>query len=935
MDIELGWCLDAASWTDAGGALGAARVGPRALTRLLQTRLGLGRPAVEPAVRIAQYAALVERADHPWPRTSARLDPWATARHLLALRDELVLGGWDGAPPPGDGPVRLAALAAIERGVVLSPAPGATLGPGPADDLAEIRDLLAELAAGDAAWPLGIGTITCAEDPSALPGLWTDVLALLGCLGVDVRTAETASATPGPRLRLVTAPDEWAAAEAAARFLAERGDGSRVLATADTIVLDQELRRRALPALGVAPASADRAAQQVLALFVAVAIAPVDVRLLAALLDLRLLDAPAASAAASGSAGGERTVPRLVEPTGLVPARVRRTLLRALADEPGIGGPAWEAALAALHDGTAPEREAAAAIDELVRDPLPADAVRPQALRARTDWLVSRLRAVARGSAGLAASTAQVTAFREVLALLPDRGLGQRDLQQIIASCGTAAPSPLGRSEAASWRATTDPAHVRARGGTLLWWGCIEPEPHRRTVWDAVERSAMSALGVRCPEPEAFADLETSAALRGLGTASEIIAIRPARRGGEPTLPHALVSHLVVPSDGEQAAGAPATVQEALERASVRAEDLVEGGAWRLAGAERSLRRPDPTRPVPREDLTRTVRSAHHGARLVPERLSFSQVENLIGCHQKWVYRSALGIRPASVATVATGNRMIGTLVHAAVEALVAERQAEGATGAPRPEQIRAAIDALLPRFASELLLPGREAERAQLYETVTRSLRTFFERMADAGFVIRGTERRFERDLVLPLAAGERVIRFSGFRDVDAEAADGAPVVIDLKWTFDRSRYGRAFDAGEALQLAAYAWSVEPHGAAAARTAPARVGYFLLKQGEFVAADEALDRSRRPEPDVRDTMGRMARELTHAFDEMADGTVTAVSGQVRLRHELGLHPARADLEAATSPVKAEARDRGGIWIDAKCGYCDFSLLCGLRGDFS
>ena len=42
-----------AAWADGAGATGTARLGPRGLVQLLQTRLGLTRPAVEPAVRTA------------------------------------------------------------------------------------------------------------------------------------------------------------------------------------------------------------------------------------------------------------------------------------------------------------------------------------------------------------------------------------------------------------------------------------------------------------------------------------------------------------------------------------------------------------------------------------------------------------------------------------------------------------------------------------------------------------------------------------------------------------------------------------------------------------------------------------------------------------------------------------------------------------------
>ncbi|MDN5822540.1 MAG: PD-(D/E)XK nuclease family protein, partial [Brachybacterium sp.] len=191
MQIEFGWSLDGASWADAasGGATGQVRVGPRGLLGLLQTRLGLTRPAIDQAGRIAQYLRLIERCgeDGFWPARSFALDPWSTARQLLGWRDAAVEAGWRAAESTGL-PPRLAALAAVEHravvgmlGTVDADENPATLAPGAADDLAEV---VAELEREDTGWPLGIDRLVVQEDPATLPGLWPRVLTLLGGAGV-------------------------------------------------------------------------------------------------------------------------------------------------------------------------------------------------------------------------------------------------------------------------------------------------------------------------------------------------------------------------------------------------------------------------------------------------------------------------------------------------------------------------------------------------------------------------------------------------------------------------------------------------------------------------------------------------------------------------------------------------------------------------------
>ena len=155
MLIEFGWSLDGAAWADGTGASGAVRLGPRGLVQLLQSRLALTRPSVDPAVRIAQYGRALAAADHPWPRESFAVDPWATAATMLSWRDAAVVAG-AGLQPREGLPARVEALCAIEQ--------VADLSPGAADDLAELVALLQE-----SPWPLGIERLLCHEAPESLP----------------------------------------------------------------------------------------------------------------------------------------------------------------------------------------------------------------------------------------------------------------------------------------------------------------------------------------------------------------------------------------------------------------------------------------------------------------------------------------------------------------------------------------------------------------------------------------------------------------------------------------------------------------------------------------------------------------------------------------------------------------------------------------------
>src|SRR5699024_11461114 len=94
---------------------------------------------------------------------------------------------------------------------------------------------------------------------------------------------------------------------------------------------------------------------------------------------------------------------------------------------------------------------------------------------------------------------------------------------------------------------------------------------------------------------------------------------------------------------------------------------------------------------------------------LLPEKLSFPQLEQLLSDPLGWTLERAIGIRRGFSSEVPTGNRMIGTFVHAIVEDLVSRGVA--AKGAiPTTQNIADTFDGFVPRFASELLLPGQKA---------------------------------------------------------------------------------------------------------------------------------------------------------------------------------------------------------------------------------
>jgi hypothetical protein len=140
---------------------------------------------------------------------------------------------------------------------------------------------------------------------------------------------------------------------------------------------------------------------------------------------------------------------------------------------------------------------------------------------------------------------------------------------------------------------------------------------------------------------------------------------------------------------------------------------------------------------------------------------------------------------------------------------------------------------------------------------------------------------------------------------------------VVDLKWT-NHSRYKYEEVAeGQAMQLVLYQWaladmkSAEPDGAAA---------YYLLKQGEFASASPLFGPPLTVTQTGAETWRKSVRAAEFSLSEVANGRFAAAG--------------RDDYIAVYEPERAAAAgDR--LYQKAQCNFCDFSVLCGLKGDLS
>lgn len=880
MIVEFGWFLDRAPWAYSQPGLNRVRVGRKNLIGLLQTRLGLTRPDTPNVERVSQYLERLKRIDSPdgWFHRSFTVDPWSTAQELLAARDDAVANGWDGhLPEPvtgtdDDGPSPLLrTLAAAERAY-------GDLAPSLADDVVE---LLAELK--ESPLPLGIDELRLQHAERSFPAVWQRLIAALRSRGVAI--SETARPGTQPELTILNAETEWEAAEHAARWLAAGYNARTAVVCSDsTSVLDQYLTGLGLPRLGVDAQSLWHAQDQLIPLFFELVWAPVNVHLLAEFLTL---------------------------PDTPVRRRAGGTILRALREEPGTGGEAWHKAIEEIAGDDSLGPELAATLDKAFNTGLlPADdTVDGPALLSAAEWFSAALSRRSAVEPRLQTTAAQLKRVLALLAPLPR--VSRQDLRRIIASVVTPGNAPVLPAEAAPWLRLNHLVELGEDVENALWWGFDDASTPAVRRWEKHDIETLARAGVHLPTPEGLAALAVEQTVAGAARCRRLLVVQVAQRNGEhldgnPML-EALVAH--------QAARAGGMIQERIEELTVAAEKLAgPEGAWSLAGRTVQLT----PAPLRRAEAPAPVLEIGPTPGLVPETLSFSQLNTLLGCSLAWTLKYKSKLRIPDAAQIPSENQMLGSFAHKVVEELHGQLYAEN-RAVPTAEEVRATIERLLPHFASELLLPGEKARRHAVKGTLEAAVTTFFEQLQRGGVALQSMEAEFGKELTFTADGTRHTVPVRGRADAVGIDEAGRSVVVDLKWS-NSDKYRRAeVQDGEALQLALYQWALNDGDA----PPDDPTAYYLLKQRSFVSAHDhfgtRLPRAQEP----AELWTKAVRAAEFSVGEVLSGRITAAKPAEDALHE----------DEPDAPARAAAQGR--LYVKPNCRYCNFGTLCGLKGDFS
>lgn len=931
MKVTFGMYLDGALWNVEGAVLGQVRTGPGGLLGLLETRLGIPGPTVHPVHRIDGMMRRMEtlREEIPWYGASFAVDAWSTARQMLQWRDELVESGWQKDQPLSSSP-RLDAISRLERSDL-------ALIPGNADRLWEV---IGRLAQGENA---GIEELFLVEPVELLPPAWQTVMELLVRQGTriaqeperfqaspehavlpavsepdkpesnlsKIKAVLRGLPNPGPlvsedeSLILAEASDEWEAAENLALWLAADKDQNRqvaIICGLPTTILDQAFARHNLPRLGRAEPSRWREVQQILPLMLANAWSPVDIRRVVELLSLSIPPYPRWAC---------------------------QILLRAIAEEPGTGGKAWESALGEIREKRTlelvekgqSESDAAVKAEEFVQeiqsllvqdrfDPaagIPEERVKVlcQKVVDLLGWQLqmdSRLRTVIGHARELSdLSTGKWNLPRTVLERILDTVIG----------VGTSSEDSL--EEAGACHVVDHPGQLLDSWDTVLWWGFNDIPVPPATYWSGNERAELEAAGINPGEPGALRDLEAFAWQQGLMAAKErFVAVTLKQLDGEPAYPHPYRDTLWCAAARTGGGIGEDAVRETLVRewnGPYREEK------WSFAGRSQQMDQA-PAEAESGEALQeRRVPENVIGR---PRKLSYSQMNTFIGCPFKWALEYYAGLRLPESQSLPSGNRMIGLLCHRIVEELyTAGNRLDTADAVRRAEDL---YDSLLPSMASELLLDGNAVERQRYRRAVTGAVGRLVQAINERGLRVERTEAALSAEL--------DGIPFIGFADMILRDEGGKPYVLDLKWSYTDKHYKQSVELGTALQLSTYAFLLRAEDPAA----HADAGYFLLAQGKLFSDSTGLTDEPLQTPHSLDQTWEMGVAAFRETLNQLDQGILKVLGVSEEAEALKSGKKEQDLQ----PDRAmEAKARGILYQAPPCRFCEFGGICGRTGGAS
>jgi hypothetical protein len=794
MHVVLGRTLDGGAFPTVldgfDASAGRLHVGPAGFLARLEQSLGIPTPVTHQPVRVAEYAKRLAAHDEgkQFYSASRRADPWRVARKLLALRDELLSGGWNGKFPAG-GSVRLKAFAELEK---LSPE--YPLAPGAPERLLKVIERLK-------LFPSGIERLDLIDPASSFSKLWRDVFTGLGQHGTGVRqrtlpdpqspgdlcTAQKAllGETPGKvkgdgSLIKIEAKTLMEAAETTAACLAallkDRNPQSVLLIrdgdSRAGLVLETALRRYDLASAGLTLESSHRPATQILPLFLGLAWAPVDPDLLLQFLTL---------------------------PSSPIPAMARQNLRGALSGAPGFASRAWQQARADILITIGEKYGAAEAVevdgklklwlDEVERTPRSGEMPILQAIRLTRqveDWANRH----AHGSEidpFFFQAKEQVAVMCRLLELHPRGSITSPEMGRLLYDVlQTGISYEMSCKEQDCINLISNPAAIFAQVPVVIWWQCVGSSaavPAKR-FWTDKEAKALEQAGCDLLSPTDLLLENARTWHRPVLCATEsLILVQPEQVFGEVQESHPIWNEIamkVAPTEADQL------------RVTANTASLLGGNQFSMTTVERARKY------FPQAKPSWDIPALHLAPRPIE---SPTALETLLGCPLKWTlqYKARLS---EPLQFMSERELLYGNLAHHLVGDYLRNFIGQEV---PLPDRARETVtrlfDEQVAAEAATLIKPGMDRERTYVRQTMSKAAGVLVELLRRGGYRIDTIEEEHTDSSMLGQLQGRTDL-------IARRTHDGKKAVIDLKWSRDRRKI-QALKNGTALQLAAYSYFV------------------------------------------------------------------------------------------------------------------------------
>jgi hypothetical protein len=288
------------------------------------------------------------------------------------------------------------------------------------------------------------------------------------------------------------------------------------------------------------------------------------------------------------------------------------------------------------------------------------------------------------------------------------------------------------------------------------------------------------------------------------------------------------------------------------------------------------------------------------GPREKPE--SATSLSSLLSCPFKYVVDYVAHIKSGrGVALDKVDDPLLrGKVAHDILEMLLREmKNGKTFTAETARAAVEAWFDSITPRLAAQLWLPGNDADRAYLRNTIARAAGKLVSILNESHLTVLKVEEE---------ETGEGFgVALSGKPDV---VVGGPRGIVDIKWG-DASRRVKELKNGAAVQLALYSSLVRSRGADDFLP----VAYFIVSHqrmlslaGKGAIGDEAIRG-----PSLRQTCEAMEKTLVSLWAALRKGEVRAPGVEMDEKNQ----------------DKPGGIDGERLSLISRCKYCDYGVLCG------